>query len=332
MRIETERLILRPFAEGDEKDVFEYLENPTQSCFFDMKKNSLEEVAEDLRRRKKNPLYLAVTLKESGKVIGELFAGPEATAPDDPRKDTYSPCWMIHPAYWGKGYGFEAAWAYIDRLFRTEGARRVYMYTEDTNTACRKLCEKLGARKEGLFLEYVSFYNDEAGRPVYENTMQYAILRREWFAKTGGHRFWGWETADCAPVDPQYRKIADPRALYDVLELLWSAETCAPRMRKDWTPENKTLGQCSITAFLAQDLFGGTVYGIKLPDGNYHCFNQVGSCRFDLTSEQFGGETLDYENASEQLREVHFAKEEKRLRYEALRDALDALIRHKTKD
>ena len=33
MRIETERLILRPFAEGDEKDVFEYLENPNAEKF-----------------------------------------------------------------------------------------------------------------------------------------------------------------------------------------------------------------------------------------------------------------------------------------------------------
>lgn len=35
-------------------------------------------------------------------------------------------------------------------------------------------------RQEGLFREYVTFENDEAGDPIYENTMQYAILRREW--------------------------------------------------------------------------------------------------------------------------------------------------------
>ena len=35
-------------------------------------------------------------------------------------------------------------------------------------------------RHEGLFLEFVSFVKDSAGNPVYENTMQYAILKREW--------------------------------------------------------------------------------------------------------------------------------------------------------
>ena len=91
-------------------------------------------------------------------------------------------------------------------------------------------------------------------------------------------------------------------------------------MRKDWTPENRTLGQCSITAFLLQDIYGGKVRGILRPGGNYHCFNDVGGCVFDLTSEQFGDEVLDYENCPEQDRAVHFAKEEKRLRYEYLRE------------
>ena len=83
-----------------------------------------------------------------------------------------------------------------------------------------------------------------------------------------------------------------------------------------------TLGQCSITAFLAQDIFGGKVYGILRPDGNYHCYNVVGDCVFDLTSEQFGDEKLDYENNPEQFREVHFAKTEKRERYEYLKEQL----------
>ena len=37
-------------------------------------------------------------------------------------------------------------------------------------------------RREGVFVEYVSFTKDDAGNPIYENTMQYAILRREWLS------------------------------------------------------------------------------------------------------------------------------------------------------
>uniref|UniRef100_UPI0004801CC7 YunG family protein n=1 Tax=Eubacterium cellulosolvens TaxID=29322 RepID=UPI0004801CC7 len=107
---------------------------------------------------------------------------------------------------------------------------------------------------------------------------------------------------------------------------VWCAETCAPRMRANWTRENRTMGQCSITAFLAQDIFGGKVYGIERSGGNFHCYNVIGDCKFDLTSEQFGEEVLDYTDNPEQFREVHFAKEEKRLRYELLKRRLKEVL------
>ncbi|WP_210208268.1 GNAT family N-acetyltransferase [Rhodoplanes roseus] len=55
-------------------------------------------------------------------------------------------------------------------------------YVEEGNLASQRLCERLGMRREGLFVEFVSFTTDDDGAPVYENTMQYAILRREWGA------------------------------------------------------------------------------------------------------------------------------------------------------
>lgn len=47
------------------------------------------------------------------------------------------------------------------------------------------LCEKLGMRREGLFREFVSFVNDADGNPIYENTYQYAILKKEWYLQGG---------------------------------------------------------------------------------------------------------------------------------------------------
>ena len=95
-------------------------------------------------------------------------------------------------------------------------------------------------------------------------------------------------------------------------------------MRGGWSEDNRTLGQCSITAFLAQDIFGGKVYGIPLEDGSFHCYNVVGDCVFDLTSEQFPGKKLDYGKNPEQMRYEHFRKDEKRARYEKLKAALKA--------
>ena len=137
------------------------------------------------------------------------------------------------------------------------------------------------------------------------------------------YNFYGREAADVRPTDEKYAEISDPRVLYDMLSEIWCADTCAPRLREKWTADNKTLGQCSITAFLAQDIFGGEVYGILRSGGNYHCYNVVGDCIFDLTSEQFGDEALCYEGNPIQSRRVHFAKEEKRLRYEYLKRRLE---------
>ena len=136
------------------------------------------------------------------------------------------------------------------------------------------------------------------------------------------YRFYGWEKANVFPVNGNFEGINDPRDLYDALSELWCADTCAPRLREEWTGDNPTLGQCSITAFLAQDIFGGEVYGVPREGGNFHCYNVVGNVAFDLTSEQFKDEVLDYSDNPKQERDVHFSKEEKKLRYEKLRAML----------
>ena len=183
MVLETERLILRPFKESDAADLFEYLNKPMVNCFADMKINSMQEAEEEARMRMNDEFYLEITTNDTGKVIGEIFAHPE----DEPGNehleefcDTYSPCWMLNPNYHGRGYAYGDAYVFVDYLFAQKGARRLYAYTEDYNIASQKLCEKLGMRREGLFLEFISFVNDENGNPIYENTYQYAILKKEW--------------------------------------------------------------------------------------------------------------------------------------------------------
>ena len=182
--IETKRLILRPFFPDDAEDVYGYLRDPGADCFADMRLSSPEEARAETERRQAEKEYcLAIVLKETGRVIGEIFGHPEGMFPGDQTADTFSPCWMLDPAYSGKGYAFEAARAYFDRLFGEKGIRRVYAYTADTNLRSRRLCEKLGMRQEGLFLEHVSFTSGPDGKPAYENTVQYAILKREWEEK-----------------------------------------------------------------------------------------------------------------------------------------------------
>ena len=143
--------------------------------------------------------------------------------------------------------------------------------------------------------------------------------------------FYGWQSANAAPVCPAYAAVRSPVHLFEILSKLWSRQTCAPRMQSAWQTDRPTLGQCSITAFLCQDIFGGVVRGIPLPDGSVHCYNVTQGCVFDLTSAQFLPEVLTYADDPVQSRESHFAKEEKRLRYEMLKAKLTEYLRESSK-
>lgn len=175
--METKCILLRPFKNEDVVDVYEYLSQLKVHCFLDMKVKDVSEVSMD-ERIKYPDNYFAVILKEENKVIGEIFAFSHEGGLE--HQNVYSPCWIINENYQGQGYMYEAACLFFDYLFEVKKARRIYAYTEDDNIASQKLCERLGMRQEGLFKEFVSFINDENGNPIYENTYQYAILKKEW--------------------------------------------------------------------------------------------------------------------------------------------------------
>lgn len=170
--IHTPRLELRRFREQDAADLFDYLQSPTASCFLSLALADVEAARTEARRRSTDGEHVAVCLQDTGQLIGDLFAMQE--------DDTFSVGWNLNPRFGGLGYAHEAAEALFAHLFNARAARRLYAYVEDHNVASRRLCEKLGMRAEGLFLEFISFRNDAQGQPVYENTMQYAILRKEW--------------------------------------------------------------------------------------------------------------------------------------------------------
>lgn len=175
--IQTPRLTLRPFIAADAADLLAYLSNPIPNCFAGDKVTSIEAaVAKIAKRQKDEGDYLAVCLNETGKVIGEIFYVKE-------EPDTYSVGWNFNAQFHGKGYASESARAFMDFLFTEQDARRIYAYVEVDNVASQKLCERLGMRKEGHFVAFISFIKNADGTPKYEDTLQYAILKREWLAR-----------------------------------------------------------------------------------------------------------------------------------------------------
>ena len=182
MILETERLILRPFTESDAADAFEYLHEPMVHCFACMKTETMEDARKAvLDRAKDGEYYFAITLMETGKVIGEIDAMPETHAPDEENAvlDTFSPCWMLNPAYHGKGYAYEAAHAFFDYLFnkkggtshlclyrglqrgKSEALRKARHAPRGAVYGVRELCK--GRERQSHIREYVSVCDTEKG-------------------------------------------------------------------------------------------------------------------------------------------------------------------------
>lgn len=111
------------------------------------------------------------------------------------------------------------------------------------------------------------------------------------------YRFYGWEHADeIRPAVPCGAKTIGE--LYLALLKAWNVETCSVRFRPVWSETNPTAGQCTITARIVYELFGGEVLGLPLNGGGMHSFNRIDGVIIDLACEQFGKDALlHFENA-----------------------------------
>ena len=171
--IETERIIIRNFKQKDAEGLLEYLSNPRVNCFAGDRLCSEEAAWAYMQYSPKDMLRYAVSLKKDDFIIGDVFALRE-------NEDTYNVGWHFNKRFEGKGFACEAAAGLLDYLFREAGARRIYGFVEDDNIRSKRLCERLGMRREGCFKEFVTFVNNPDASPKYEDTCVYAILEKEW--------------------------------------------------------------------------------------------------------------------------------------------------------
>ena len=105
------------------------------------------------------------------------------------------------------------------------------------------------------------------------------------------YRFCGWEHAeDIRPVKSCGAETIGE--FYLACLKAWSVETCSERFRPEWSAANPSVGQCTITAALVHEFFGGEVYSLPLDGGGRHSFNYINGVFADLASEQFGRDAL----------------------------------------
>ena len=73
--IQTDRLILRRYCKDDLRDLFEYLSDAEVIKYEPYKPMSLMEAREELDKRIANKEMIAVVLKTTNKLIGNLYLG-----------------------------------------------------------------------------------------------------------------------------------------------------------------------------------------------------------------------------------------------------------------
>jgi RimJ/RimL family protein N-acetyltransferase len=149
LRLETERLILRPFEPGDAEEIhvvysdpstFEYLGSEPSESIEDTRE-VLTRVRERLRER---GLALgAVVERSSGRVIGDcglqhLEGGPQVEVG-----------YRMGREYRGRGYTTEAARAWLSHGLDTLGLERIVAVARPENVASTRVMEKAGMRFVG---------------------------------------------------------------------------------------------------------------------------------------------------------------------------------------
>ena len=174
--LETERLLLREMRADDETAVHEYASDPEVVRLMIWGPNTREATSEFLTRaldaQEKWPraaVGLAIELQSERRMIGsiELRISDEA-------KRTADFGYVLNRKYWGHGYMTEGARAVLNVAFNALKLHRVWATCHAQNRASYRVMEKLGMRREGLFLKNAM----EKGE--WRDTYLYAVLAEEW--------------------------------------------------------------------------------------------------------------------------------------------------------
>ena len=167
--IHTPRLLLRPFRESDRADLYEFLAQLENDEFEGYPGITPVSCVRHLKTRLDSEEYYAMELKESGKVVGNIYCGLRDF---QAREVGY----IVNERFRRQGYAAEALSAVTDEAFRS-GVHRVYAECDPRNERSWRLLEKLGFRREACLRQNVFFHRDARGEPVWKDTFIYARLK-----------------------------------------------------------------------------------------------------------------------------------------------------------
>lgn len=152
--LNTEQLVLRNLMPQDADVMFDYRNNEICSRYQKGQTKDYAKIAKMIERRRADvlsaeaPFMVAVALKETDEMIGEIVVKPKTDAIELGYTFSYR--------YHRRGYAFEALTALIDQLHRMAPERAFVSFVEPQNTASMGLLRKLGYRDMGYVPEIES--------------------------------------------------------------------------------------------------------------------------------------------------------------------------------
>jgi len=175
-----ERVVLREFTTNDVDAMSAYLSDDEVFRHISWAQPTIDEVAasvheamEAARVTPRRDYQLAVTLADTGEVVGQITLRMDRYIPRL-RQRTFELGYMLRRDRWGQGITTEAARLLLDFAFGEVGLHRVFAVVDDDNHASIRVLEKLGFRREARHVKDV-FIDGE-----WLTSLIYAVLQDEW--------------------------------------------------------------------------------------------------------------------------------------------------------
>ena len=175
--VETERLRLRPFSEGDldwlhsvygDEEVVRWLVHEPRSRR-QVRDLLAKKIAGATVATDGDWLSAAVEVRDTGELVGDCAL---QLVSREHRLGEIG--FVFDPGHQGRGYATEAARAFLRLAFDDLRLHRVIGRVEPRNHASARVLEKLGMRREAHFVE------NELIKGEWQSELVYALLEREW--------------------------------------------------------------------------------------------------------------------------------------------------------
>ena len=167
--METERLMLRRFTPNDGPEIYDYLSDERVVAYEPYPTQTKAECQKIAEQRAQSQDIWAVCLKESGKLIGNVYLAEK-------EQQNWEVGYVFHFDYQKQGYATEAVRALLDWAFSQKNAHRIYAQCHPENVNSWRLLKRLRFQKEAHLRQNVYFKVDEANQPLWQDTFIYGLL------------------------------------------------------------------------------------------------------------------------------------------------------------